>query len=50
MVVDVGDRRVAASLQYDNTTAHVYFQGSTSGVLNLADQEHDSLVRRAAGR
>lgn len=50
VVVDVGDRRVAASLQYDNTTAHVYFQGSTSGVLNLADQEHDSLVRRAAGR
>ena len=50
VVVDVGDRRVAASLQYDNTTAHVYFQGSASGVLNLADQEHDSLVRRAAGR
>ena len=46
----VGEKRVAASLQYDNTTAHVYFQGSASHVLGLADREHDALVQRAAGR
>ena len=50
VVVTVGERKVAASLQYDNATAHVYFQGSTSDVLNLTDVEHESLVRRAAGR
>ena len=50
VTVEIGDKRVAASLQYDNATAHVYFQGSTSHVLNMADAEHDSLVRRAAGR
>ena len=50
VVVEIGEKRVAASLQYDNTTAHVYFQGSTSHVLNMADREHDSLIRRAAGR
>jgi len=50
VVVDIGERKVAASLQFDNTTAHVYFQGSVSHVLNMADVEHDSLVRRAAGR
>ena len=46
----VGEKRIAASLQYDNATAHVYFQGSRSDVLGMADKEHDSLVRRAAGR
>ena len=50
VTVGIGEKRVAASLQYDNTTAHVYFQGSTSHVLNLVDKEHESLVRRAAGR
>lgn len=50
VTVQVGEKRVAASLQYDNATAHVYFQGSTSHVLNMADKEHDSLVLRAAGR
>ena len=50
VIVTVGEKRVAASLQYDNTTAHVYFQGSTSHVLDMADVEHDRLVRRAAGR
>ena len=50
VIVMVGEKRVAASLQYDNTTAHVYFQGSTSHVLDMADVEHDRLVRRAAGR
>lgn len=50
VTVQIGERQVAASLQYDNATAHVYFQGSASHVLNLADVEHDSLVRRAAGR
>ena len=50
VVVDIGQKRVAASMQFDNTTAHVYFQGSASHVLNMADVEHDSLVRRAAGR
>ena len=49
VTVQVGEKRVAASLQYDNTTAHVYFQGSTSQVLNYSDAEHDSLIRRAAG-
>lgn len=50
VVVDIGEKRVAASMQFDNTTAHVYFQGSTSGVLGMADVEHDSLIKRAAGR
>ena len=50
VTVDVGERQVAASMQYDNTTAHVYFQGSTSDVLGMADVEHESVVRRAAGR
>ena len=50
MTVEIGEKRVAASIQYDNVTAHVYFQGSTSEVLNMADVEHDSLVKRAAGR
>ena len=50
VTVQMGEKRVAASMQYDNATAHVYFQGSTSHVLDLADQEHDSLVMRAAGR
>ena len=50
VTVTIGDKRVAASLQYDNTVAHVYFQGSASHVLDMADAEHDSLVRRAAGR
>ncbi len=50
VIVTVGEKRVAASLQYDNTTAHVYFQGSTSHVLDMVDVEHDRLVRRAAGR
>ena len=50
VTVDIGEKKVAASLQFDNTTAHVYFQGSASHVLNMADAEHDSLVRRAAGR
>ena len=50
VTVTVGEKRVAASLQYDNAVAHVYFQGSTSQVLNMADAEHDSLIRRAAGR
>ena len=50
VTVTIGGKRVAASLQYDNAVAHVYFQGSTSQVLNMADVEHDSLIRRAAGR
>ncbi len=50
VIVGIGGKRVAASLQYDNTVAHVYFQGSASHVLDMADAEHDSLVRRAAGR
>lgn len=50
VTVEIGERRVAASLQYDNEVAHVYFQGSTSDVLGMADVEHDSLVKRAAGR
>ena len=50
VVVEIGEKRVAASLQYDNATAHVYFQGSTSHVLGMADIEHDGLIRRAAGR
>lgn len=50
VTVEVGEKRIAASMQYDNTTAHVYFQGSTSHVLNMADAEHDGLIRRAAGR
>ena len=50
VVVTIEGRSVAASLQYDNTVAHVYFQGSTSSVLNLPDAEHDSLILRAAGR
>ena len=50
VTVETGEKRVAASMQYDNATAHVYFQGSTSDVLNMADVEHDSLVKRAAGR
>ena len=50
VVVEIGEKRVAASLQYDNTTAHVYFQGSASHVLGMVDKEHDSLVQRAAGR
>ena len=50
VTVGIGDKRVAASMQYDNAVAHVYFQGSTSEVLGMADTEHDSLVRRAAGR
>lgn len=50
VTVDIGDRQVAASLQYDNDTAHVYFQGSASDVLNMADVEHESLIKRAAGR
>ena len=50
VTVEIGEKRVAASMQYDNATAHVYFQGSTSDVLNMADVEHDSLVKRAAGR
>ena len=50
VVVEMGEKRVAASLQYDNATAHVYFQGSASHVLGMVDKEHDSLVQRAAGR
>ena len=50
VTVTMGDRQVAASMQYDNATAHVYFQGSTSDVLNMADVEHDAMVLRAAGR
>ena len=50
VVVEMGEKRVAASLQYDNATAHVYFQGSASHVLGMADREHDSLVQQAAGR
>ena len=50
VIVTVGEKQVAASLQYDNATAHVYFQGSTSDVLGMADVEHDSLIKRAAGR
>jgi len=50
VVVTVGQKKVAASLQYDNATAHVYFQGSTSDVLGMADVEHENLVKRAAGR
>ena len=50
VTVMIADKQVAASLQYDNTVAHVYFQGSASHVLDMADAEHDSLVRRAAGR
>ncbi len=50
VIVGIGEKRVAASLQYDNATAHVYFRGSTSDVLDLADAEHDQLIRRAAGR
>lgn len=50
VTVQMGEKRVAASMQYDNATAHVYFQGSTSHVLNMADAEHDALVQRAAGR
>ena len=50
VAVEIGQKRVAASLQYDNATAHVYFQGSTSHVLGMADIEHDGLIRRAAGR
>ena len=50
VTVEIGEKRVAASMQYDNATAHVYFQGSTSDVLNMTDVEHDSLVKRAAGR
>ncbi len=50
VTVTVGEKKIAASLQYDNTTAHVYFQGSASHVLNMADVEHDALVQRAAGR
>ena len=50
VVADVGEKRIAASLQFDNATAHVYFQGSLSHVLDMADAEHDSLIRRAAGR
>ena len=50
VVVDIGEKRVAASMQFDNATAHVYFQGSLSHVLDLPDAEHDTLVKRAAGR
>ena len=50
VTVTVGEKQVAASMQYDNETVHVYFQGSRSDVLGMADREHDSLVRRAAGR
>ncbi len=50
VTVQVGDKRVAASLQYDNAVAHVYFQGSTSQVLGMADVEHEQLIQRAAGR
>ena len=50
VVVEIGEKRVAASLQYDHATAHVYFQGSVSHVLGMVDKEHDSLVQRAAGR
>ena len=50
VVVEMGEKRVAASLQYDNATAHVYFQGSASHVLGMVDKEHDRLVQQAAGR
>jgi peptidoglycan hydrolase-like protein with peptidoglycan-binding domain len=50
VVVEIGNRKVAASLQYDNAVAHIYFLGSTSQVLNMADVEHEALVQRAAGR
>ena len=50
VTVLIGEKRVAASMQYDNVTAHVYFQGSTSSVLGMAVAEHDSLIKRAAGR
>ena len=50
VTVQIGDKRVAASMQYDNAVAHVYFQGSLSHVLNMSDTEHDALIRRAAGR
>ena len=50
VTVKIGEKRIAASMQYDNRVAHVYFQGSTSHVLNMADAEHESLVQRAAGR
>ena len=50
VVVEIGNRKVAASLQYDKAVAHIYFLGSTSQVLNMADVEHEALVQRAAGR
>ena len=50
VAVDIGGQLTAASLQYDNTTAHVYFEGSLSEVLGLRDVEHESLIKRAAGR
>ena len=50
VAVDIGGQLTAASLQYDNTTAHVYFEGSLSDVLGLRDVEHESLIERAAGR
>ena len=49
VVVGMGEKQAAASLQYDNTTAHVYFKGSVSDVLALTDVEHENMVRRAAG-
>ena len=50
VTVAVGEKQVAASLQYDNAVAHVYFKGSRSDVLDLADADHDAMVLRAAGR
>ena len=50
VTVKIREKQIAASMQFDNSVAHVYFQGSTSHVLDMADIEHDSLVQRAAGR
>lgn len=50
VIIEIGDQNVAASIQWDaNYSIHLFTTGSTSGIFNLPDPDHEAMIRMASG-
>ncbi len=50
VLIEIGDQNVAASIQWDaHNLIHLFTTGSTSGIFNLPDPDHEAMIRMASG-
>ncbi len=50
VIIEIGDQNVAASIQWDaDYSVHLFTTGSTSGIFNLPDPDHEAMIRMASG-